>query len=171
MFLSSFPSIKSYLIQRKYSYKNGRKGVKTGNKDDKWLAVGTEKEMGRQKENWGPWKTVQMFVKLSTWKCLCVMYGKLSWEADSRTAFHGNRKFVVVYGRARQISLSWARLIHFKLRCTLNLFSPFFRFTSRYFHAGFSVSIVYVFLIFLKLFACHCTTFSRSVWRKDAACC
>ena len=49
--VSFFPSIKSYLIQRKYSYKNGGKGVKTGNKGDKWLAVRTEKEMVRQKEN------------------------------------------------------------------------------------------------------------------------
>jgi len=45
------------LIQRKYSYKNGGKGVKTGNKGDKWLAVRTEKEMVRQKENWRPAKT------------------------------------------------------------------------------------------------------------------
>ena len=44
-------SIKSYLIQRKYSYKNEGKGVKTGNKGDKWLAVRSEKEMGGQKES------------------------------------------------------------------------------------------------------------------------
>jgi hypothetical protein len=49
VFLYFFSSIKSYLIQRKYSYKNGGKGVKTGNKDDKWLAARSEKEMGRQK--------------------------------------------------------------------------------------------------------------------------
>ena len=44
-------SIKSYLIQRKYSYKNEGKGLKTGNKGDKWLAVRNEKEMGGQKES------------------------------------------------------------------------------------------------------------------------
>ena len=124
VFLSFFPSIKSYLIQRKYSYKNGRKGVKTGNKGDKWLAVRTEKEMGRQKENWGPAKACRCLSSCQRGNAFALcMYRTLSWEADSRPAFHGNRKFVVVRGRARPFSLSWARLIH--LRRTLSVFSPF----------------------------------------------
>lgn len=75
--VSFFPSIKSYLIQRKYSYKSGGKGVKTRNKGDKWLAVRSEKD-GTAERKLRTCEDVQMFVKLSTWKCLCDVYGTLS---------------------------------------------------------------------------------------------